>query len=151
METRNFNKPIIQTLMPEIDWEILQENCIYKPSEECFRFVGDREEVVKLLSQISFIDEYKYIDEIIGNNILLEIYLIISNHYYYSTSDRSFSDTYKLDYYIETISVSSEKKDRFVYSKEALKLIELPISLEYKIRGAPTLDWTEAVIKELIQ
>lgn len=144
METRNLNKPIIQTLISETDWEILQENCIYNPGEVCFKFVGDEKEVAKLLLQISFINEYKYNNELVGNNILLEIYLIISHPY-------SSSDRFKLDYYVETIPVSSEKKDRFIYSKEALKLIELPISLEYKIRSCPTLDWTEDIVKELIR
>lgn len=147
METENFNKPIIQTLISETDWEILQENCIYDPGLACFKFVGDGKEVAKLLLQISFIDEYKYNNEIVGNNILLEIHLIISFSYYHSPIDNK----YKLDYYVETIPVSSEKKDRFIYSKEALKFIELPISLEYKIRNCPTLDWTEDVVKELIR
>lgn len=145
MEIENFNRPIIETLIPETDWEILQKYCIYEPGSVCFRFVGDRKEVEKLLLQVSFIDEYKYNNELIGDSILLEIYLTVSYKYY------SSSNIHKLNYYVETIPVSSEKKDRFIYSKEALKLIELPISLEYKIRGCPTLDWTEEVVKELIR
>jgi hypothetical protein len=140
----------LKEIVGEDCWEIIEKYGILSSSWETIIFVGKKKELLDYINKIGNILEF---DNIIGGDLALDEHSdndILRLDLDYSITDKSKVKFYPL-FYTGSLKPNEKILERFNYSKDALKYVELPISLEYKIKSNPLLDWNEEVSRYLIK
>lgn len=139
----------LKKIVGEDCWKIIEEHGILSSSWETIIFVGKKEELLDYIDKIGNILGH---DKIIGSDPALDKHIdgdILRLDLDYEIINESNVKFYPM-FYTGSLKANEETLERFNYSKDALKYIELPISLEYSIKSDPLLDWNEEVSKCLI-
>ena len=139
----------LKEIVGEECWGIIEENGILELGWKTIIFVSKKKE---LLNYIDRLGEILGHDKIIGgcdpaldkheDNDILRLDLD------YYVDDKNRIKFYPM-FYTGSLMANEDVLEKFNYSKDALKYIELPINLEYKIRSNPLLDWGGEVGKYL--